>query len=256
MTRRNSPIEGSSRRRWRDRLAVALIGLICGATVALGDEARDSTTVTFPSAWTIDATQISAELFVPAGAGPFPALVLLHGSSGIGEENYIWAARFRSMGYVALVVDSLGSRGIEKHPKQPYVHLQFGDAYGALAYLQRQPFADENRIGVIGWSHGGYAVLHAARVNGRISRIFARRVGRFSAAVALYPYCGGTDVFDIPILILIGEADDWSPASMCVTLARAAAQMGSPLAVDVVVYPEAAHGFDSEVTDDPAQVAA
>ena len=163
MTRRNSPIEGSSRRRWRDRLAVALIGLICGATVALGDEARDSTTVTFPSAWTIDATQISAELFVPDGDGPFPALVLLHGSSGIGEENYIWAARFRSMG--------LGSRGIEKHPKQPYVHLQFGDAYGALAYLQRQPFADENRIGVIGWSHGGYAVLHAARVNGRISRI-------------------------------------------------------------------------------------
>jgi len=160
------------------------------------------------------------------------------------------------MGYVALVIDSLGSRGIDKRPKSPYPHWQYADAFGALAFLQTQPFADSARIGVGGWSHGGWTGLHAARVNASTSQRFARRVGNFRAVVALYPYCGVTDVFDIPILILIGERDDWTPASMCTTMARAAQQMGSPEKVEVVLYPNATHGFDSEPLADADQVAA
>lgn len=256
MTRRDSLIDGSTRKRWRDYLATALIVFVCGAANTRADEARDSETVTFPSAEKFDPTQISAELFVPDGDGPFPALVLLHGWSGIGDNYYIWADRFRAMGYVALVVDSLGSRGIEKRPQRPYLQRQFSDAFGALTFLQSQTLADAGRIAVVGWSHGGWTALHAARVNGTTSQNFARRVGRFRAAVALYPYCGVTDVFDIPILILIGEKDDWTPASMCVTVARAAEQMGSPADVEVVLYPEATHSFDSEFLADGAEVTA
>ncbi len=119
MTRREPLIVGSFHKRWRDRLAVALIVLVCAA-VAHAAEARDSKTVTFPSAEKFDPTQISAELFVPDGVGPFPALVLLHGSGGIGEFYDRWAARFRAMGYVALVVDTLGSRGMEWHTRGTY----------------------------------------------------------------------------------------------------------------------------------------
>ena len=254
--RRGSSFDGPFRRRWRHRLAAAVVVLVCGTTVALGDEARDSTAVTFPSAEKFDPAQISAELFVPDGDGPFPALVLLHSRGGVGEHDHMWAARFRALGYLALIVDSLGSRGIDGDPKLPYFHRQTSDAYGALAFLQSHPLTDADRIAVVGWSHGGGTALRAARANAGAAQNNARRVGRFRAAIMFYPYCGVTDVFDIPLLILIGEADDWTPARMCETIARAAAQMGSPVAVDVVVYPGATHGFDAELNGDPAVVAA
>ena len=255
MTRREPLIVGSFHKRWRDRLAVALIVLVCAA-VAHAAGARDSTTVTFQSVDRVDPREISAELFVPDGDGPFPALVLLHGSGGIGEFYDKWAVRFQAMGYVALVVDTLGSRGMEWHPGGTYYYLQTADAYGALGFLRSHSLADADRIAAVGWSHGGRTAVRAAQVNPGASQIFPRRIGRFGAAVAFYPYCGETDVYDIPLLILIGEADDWTSANLCVGAMRAAEQMGSPVDVDLVVYPGATHGFDNVDAGDTAQVAA
>ena len=45
-----------------------------------------------------------------------------------------------------------------------------------------------------------------------------------------------------PHLILIGDADDWTPARRCLTLEHMLAKNGHTL--DVVVYPGAVHGFD------------
>lgn len=48
-----------------------------------------------------------------------------------------------------------------------------------------------------------------------------------------------------PLLILIGADDDWTPAPLCQRLAEASRQHGHP--VELTVYPEAHHGFDSAV---------
>ena len=38
----------------------------------------------------------------------------------------------------------------------------------------------------------------------------------FRAAVAYYPWCGDkSGVMTVPVLIVIGEADDWCPADLC-----------------------------------------
>jgi dienelactone hydrolase len=47
-----------------------------------------------------------------------------------------------------------------------------------------------------------------------------------------------------PLLILIGEKDDWTPAAPCVELARSSRATQHP--VDIVVYPGAHHSFDSD----------
>src|SRR6185295_7601682 len=51
-------------------------------------------------------------LYRPAGQGPFPAVILLHGCAGVRRKDTQWAEALRQEGYVALVVDSLSGRGI------------------------------------------------------------------------------------------------------------------------------------------------
>ena len=77
----------------------------------------------------------------------------------------------------------------------------------------------------------------------------------FAAAVALYPGCrttlgawraDGTGIYRpvAPLLILIGEKDDWTPAAPCVKLAASTRATEHPAAI--TVYPGAHHAFDSD----------
>jgi dienelactone hydrolase len=97
---------------------------------------------------------------------------------------------------------------------------------------------DAARIVVLGWSHGGSAVL--AALNHRLGpqSLQAR------AAIAFYPGCSpyarrpGLYLPVAPLLILIGELDDWTPATPCVELAKWTPK------VLVRVYPGSYHSFD------------
>ena len=75
------------------------------------------------------------------------------------------------------------------------------------------------------------------------AELTAWTVGR--AKGAKHTIVGYSGVFKplAPLLILIGEADDWTPAEPCRRLAAASRQAGHP--VDIVVYPGAHHSFDS-----------
>src|SRR5215475_10536506 len=84
----------------------------------------------------------------------FPAVVVLHGCSGISSHSIGIADRLGSWGYVALAVDSLGPRGIADHCGAGFPDQAF-DAYAALRYLAGQEFVDPARIAVLGQSLGG-----------------------------------------------------------------------------------------------------
>jgi dienelactone hydrolase len=189
----------------------------------------------------------------PAGPGPFPAVVLMHGCHGVSPSTRDWARWFRDRGYVALVVDSWAPRGIDDGcvpgPELPNT-ARFDDAVGALGWLHGRPYVDRARVGVIGWSHGGvYAV---ALVNGP-SHERARRRGvpvpepGFRAAVAVSP--GGCfslkgELVFRPLLVLIGSADDWTLPTECAEMVEAMQRRGAAAAI--VVYPDAVHYFDVE----------
>lgn len=181
-------------------------------------------------------------LRVPEGAGPFPAVVLMHGCGGIQNSHGQWADLLAEAGFVTLIVDSLGPRGLiracdgKRHSVSPAARSL--DAFGALHYLSEQPFVDQSNIGVIGWSDGGVAALGATNRSG-IGEKFDRK---FAAAIAFYPYCISDRRFDLPILILIGEADEWTPAGYCRDLEAYGRSTGAP--IDLHVYPGVHHGFD------------
>ena len=62
------------------------------------------------------------------------------------------------MGYVALVIDSQGSRGLA-YPLSASEYDQTIDLYGALAYLESLNFVEPDRIAIAGWSQGAGAAL-------------------------------------------------------------------------------------------------
>jgi dienelactone hydrolase len=51
-------------------------------------------------------------------------------------------------------------------------------------------------------------------------------------------------VFDIPVLMLLGEKDDWTPPARCFQLAERTRQMQPDADLSVRVYPDSYHGFD------------
>ena len=115
------------------------------------------------------------------------------------------------------------------------------DALQATQWLARQPGVDEHRLAWMGWSNGGSTVLAASNL--RHPQVAAQAdwlQQRLRGVVAYYPGCeaearrGYQPVTDA--LLLLGLADDWTPAEAC-----------QPLAADRVqvhAWPDAVHGFD------------
>ena len=106
------------------------------------------------------ANEARGELFAPAGAGPFPAVVVLHGCDGVGRHDRLWARQLASWGYVALIVDSFRPRGMNSicnHGMLVPPQLQALDAFKAANYLRTLPNVSGNGWRMASW-HGGWAV--------------------------------------------------------------------------------------------------
>jgi dienelactone hydrolase len=218
------------------RTLLLLVGLLLvGAPAVAQPLSFDSSTVGTPG------SDARAELFAPEGAGPFPAVILLHGCNGVSPFLRIWARRFVEWGYVALVVDSFRPRGLTLVCTQPLLvppELRALDAFNAADYLRSLANVRADRIGIIGFSHGGWTVMQAVRAG-------AERKP-FAAAVAFYPWCdtaGGALTTDT--LILIGEADDWTPADRCLRFRELIQPDGRMLRLKT--YPGALHAFDAPI---------
>src|SRR5437868_9750936 len=162
------------------------------------------------------------------GAERYPAVVVLHGCTGISSHSAAIADRLGSWGYVALAVDSLGPRGVADRCTRSGYQEQAFDAYAALRYLGHQFFVDATRIAVLGHSMGGIATLYAVDRD-MAAQYFAER---FRAAIAYYPACVLPKVLlTAPTLILIGESDDWTPAERCREMVAQARPDSAPVAL-------------------------
>src|SRR2546426_528295 len=229
----------------------AVLGGCAGATSELSIATTSATGA---------AERIPSTLDKPEGPGPFAAVVIMHDCSGLGPRSSgapdRWAKELVGRGYVTLAPDSFTTRGYpdgvctDSSPRRGDVSplRRNRDAYAALTHLRTLPFVDGRRIGLMGGSHGGSTTLGTMVAPDNDQSPQAReRLAGFGAAVALYPGCAAlaSRVYRpvAPVLILIGEKDDWTPAEPCRALAAAAQQAGHP--VSIKIYPGASHPFDS-----------
>ena len=197
--------------------------------------------------------QLTGILSVPDGRGPFPAVVMLCGCGGLRDENdakhqKTWADRLLGWGYVSLRVDSFGPRGYNGICENTGIVsniLRMYDAFSAKAYLSKLKYVDPQKIAVIGWSHGGWAVM--AIVDGMYRD---EDTNPFQAAIAFYPYCQSLEIFDTPLLILIGEKDDWCPADRCIKTKEYLEAESTDYEFKLILYSNTFHSFDFGIIED------
>jgi dienelactone hydrolase len=209
-----------------------------------------------------EGTVIPAKLFKPAGAGPFPAVVMMHGCSGMfsysdptkGLANLYreWGDRLVTQNYVVLLVDSFTPRGTQNECGNgssgvSEVNARRFDAYGAYNHLGTLPFVNKDRVGILGWSHGASATLATME-----SSVAPAGVKPFKAAVAFYPGCGLYNAFGgisgstwvpySPLSILHGTEDGLYKDGKCAIRVSRAVQAGG--SASLTPYTGAKHSFD------------
>jgi dienelactone hydrolase len=119
-------------------------------------------------------------------------------------------------------------------------------AFDARRQLVAKGLADERNVGLVGFSHGGWTIMHAMLM--QTSNGDDAEAPPF-AAVAFYPYCNAVDFrsFELrtPTLLLAGGQDTWTPAIACESLVeKIRNEQRGTQAIEYVHYPDATHGWD------------
>ena len=210
------------------------------------------------------STVLNGYLSRPRGEGQHPAVIFLHGCGGLFVGSMIgrlfstiepgesgWAGELTRRGYAVLMVDSFTPRDRREmcapQTSDPVLYRNRArDAYGALLFLQTQPFVRPDRIGIMGWSQGGGALLFAIDTQS-FSRPAQLPRGDFRAAVAFYPTSCAERLqpswsTTIPLMVLIGAEDVGIPWVPCKALLDGAVTRDAK--VEMQVYPGAYHHFD------------
>jgi dienelactone hydrolase len=197
------------------------------------------------------------KIYIPEGKGPFRIVIAIPGCSGVslhGPETDAgrpgdqgdrlfrrhyprMAERLQEAGFLVLLVDYLTAEGVlntcgwEIHPKRVGEYIK-----EAILFVKTVPPGDTTQINVIGWSHGGEGVLAwLANLKGEPNGV--------QSAVTVYPGCSASTTWEssIPVLMILGEADDIAPPNICNSLIQSLPNQTNVL---VKSYPEARHGFD------------
>jgi dienelactone hydrolase len=189
-----------------------------------------------------------------------PTIVAMHSCGGLysiirtGNGNNVLTPRtvamareLRKAGYNVLLPDSLTPRGKTSicteslQQRDASTAERARDVQASLRWLATQDDVDPDRIVLLGWAHGGAAVMKALTLSPE------RGALRAKAAVAFYPNCAQFTNAHVaykpnaPLLILMGQEDDWAPASACTELSDKTASAKLKLNI----YPDSYHEFDA-----------
>ena len=229
--------------------------------------------VKYPSA---DGTEIEAALLKPSATShqPWPAVILVHGGpTGRWSDTFEpWGQLLAARGYVVLYPNVRGSTGYG----QRFVEMNRGDWGGGdftdvmagADWLVARGIADPNRLGIGGWSYGGYmaawAVTQTTRFKAAVSGApvidMASEFGTENGS-AYDEWFYGTPYEKLdgfiksspmtfvknartPTLLLQGEDDTTDPIGQSQQFYRGLKRYG--VEADLVLYPREPHGLREE----------
>ena len=170
------------------KVIAGILALICFVAVfpAITEASVSAQRIKVPLEWRGNVLELDAMIYKPPGDGPFPAMVMTHGTSRkvadrlkIAADNY-YVKNARLIADKGLVVLFVVRRGFgvsdgpysefNKYPDGGRNYTQDGleaakDLGAAVQYLQTQPFVDKNRIVLLGQSTGGHSALATGSLN-------------------------------------------------------------------------------------------
>src|SRR5271165_1079801 len=204
------------------------------------------------------AVQINGYLARPVGDGPWPAMIVIHEASGVGEHIRDVTNRFAALGYVALAVD-LYTREGGPPPMDDLAAMMerlfsmsdetaLGDLEGAADYLRGREDVT-TRVGCIGFCMGGRYTLLFACASDRLDAAIDCWGGFIdrstpeerSTATRPTPPLELAERLSCPLLAAVGAEDTNPSPALGERLRERAAASGQEVEVDV--YEGAGHAF-------------
>ena len=177
----------------------------------------------------------------------YPLIIGVAGSMGWRKHHLDYLKMYQEEGYATFQLNSFKSRGITStvgSQDEVTIAAVILDAYKALEQLSKHPKINRDKVALTGWSLGGGVTLFAGWMP--LKEAITDQVS-FAAHLAFYPPCfinpENLSFTKAPIHILIGEADNWTPAKPCVNLVE---KLSDKTNISITTYPNAHHGFDSE----------
>jgi len=183
---------------------------------------------------------VSAFLCVPEGAGPFPAVMVIHEWWGLNDWVRSAAQRLAKEGYVTLAIDLYRGRvagsSDEAHELMRGVPEDRAarDLKAGFDYVKAMKSVRPGKIGSVGWCMGGGFSLQAAVSIPELSAtvICYGRLVTDSAAIA---------GIRSPLLGIFGAQDRGIPEESVMEFQKAGKDLGKE--INVTIYPEAGHAF-------------
>ena len=177
----------------------------------------------------------------------YPLIIGVAGSMGWRKHHLDYLKMYQKQGYATFQLNSFKSRGITStvgSQDEVTIAAVILDAYRALEKLAKHPKINKDKVALTGWSLGGGVSLFAGWMP--LKKAITDQVS-FAAHLAFYPPCfinpENLSFTKAPIHILIGEADNWTPAKPCINLVE---KLSDKTNISITTYSDAHHGFDSE----------
>ena len=196
---------------------------------------------------------LKSKLYIPernSNSKKFPSVIIQHGSGKIGNKTWYpeLAKKLNEVGIAALIADSYSERSIEStaiDQRQLSGPTRIYDAFSAFKKLQEIEYIDPNRIGITGYSYGGFVSRFA------VVKFISDALGgghMFKASLPVYP---GSSISIANLMLtgakihyLLGRLDDYTPSEKC--LQEVYELKNSGYNVDYTMYDNAHHGFISD----------
>ena len=114
--------------------------------------------------------KLRMKLGIPKGNGPFPTVIILHGSGNMKNRDDAIGARLLKNGIAWIGLYSYDSRGLKNKKwnqriANSNVFDQISDAYHALKFVENHPLLNEKKVAVTGFSLGGMSSLMTASLS-------------------------------------------------------------------------------------------
>jgi carboxymethylenebutenolidase len=182
--------------------------VVAACLAPIGASAADATQLKVGVGQKLEAT-----LYKPAGAGPFPAVIVLHTSSGLRPADQAYASRLADEGYVCLVPDFFTAYGLTQNTRRDTftTHAQaiYAEFVSAIDTLKKTEGVRADRIGAVGFSNGGYwALLLAAKGAVQAGVSYYGAVNAAGSDNSLNAFRHSFASGSSPVLVLHGARDD------------------------------------------------
>jgi dipeptidyl aminopeptidase/acylaminoacyl peptidase len=215
-----------------------------------------------------DGYPVHGWLARPAGDGPHPVLLMIHGGpfSQYGWQLFDEAQVYAGAGYAVLYTNPRGSSGYGQAHGRAVIgnvgEVSTGDLTAILDAALKDPGLDADRVGVLGGSHGGYmttwlAAHEGQRFKAAVSERAVNAIDSFTGSSDIGYFFAddlyGTDVeqqrrqspltyvdqIDIPMLIVHSEEDWRCPIEQGKRLYVALRKRGKT--AEMLIFPSEGH---------------